>query len=120
VGFMQGFPVAPDERVRLTSCVGEKAGGRQGSQQSPVVSGLDSGIGKLFDSGTLPHAKEIGVVSGGHEEQLRRWAELALDQQESAERAGARRGRNEPDIIRNGLESPIGIGNPSPLGEGRY
>lgn len=33
--------------VRLTSCVGEKAGAGRGSQQSPVVSGLDSGIGKL-------------------------------------------------------------------------
>jgi hypothetical protein len=52
----------------------------------------------------LPHAKEIGVVSGGHEEQLRRWAELALDQQESAERAVRGVVENEPDIIRNGLE----------------
>jgi hypothetical protein len=50
----------------------------------------------------LPHAKEIGVVSGGHEEQLRRWAELALDQQESAERAVRGMVENEPDIIRNG------------------
>ena len=44
------------------------------------------------------------MVSGGHEEQLRRWAELALDQQESAERAVRGVVENEPDIIRNGLE----------------
>jgi hypothetical protein len=65
------------------------------------VSGKALESGNWIDSGTLPHAKEIGASWDGHEQQCGSCAELALNHEESPERPARGLFENETAIIRN-------------------